>query len=460
MKISTWVGLITGLAMVGGVLTRDLWLKEELGGPFERPAKIEQISNQTYPITLKYENGGESKESLRLSVELDREKNTLYVGNYTKDYNKQDWTGKLEKVPAYAKHTRINPFSKTILIHPPEVKVSGMEQRIHLAPQYGWSQEAKPYEKHEEAQRMIEGGEKLIDTVFGIIPFPFLKDIFRSWSKSKEIEEKERILKIANKLACGYTATIIPSYIKDKLTGSIETAREYKISLSEGQPDMKIPIYLLTQIVLGDPTNAASGSFPNKYGKLEAQIIEISLGQRKMKFEDYFLQGQELRTIRLDPRGIGIKGFDSNPSIIDGKTKPELEKQGVIKIGLAKYILPSKKRRDDDLKVIVASFSSEERKNEFRATQRYPYPIFVGPEIIVMEESENLQNNFNHDYSLDQKLAYIDFLFNFEERTGTTLIVERNEMENKRVLKRLKEIRRKYNDPEKNWRKCPDLILN
>lgn len=283
MKITTWIGLLTGLAAVVSVATKDLWMEEKLGGPFERPANIEQISDQTYPITLKYENGEKSEENFRLSVELDRETNTLYVGNYTKDYNEEDWPRELEKVLAYAKHTRIHSSSKTIIIHPPEVSVSRVESRIHKVPQYGWDQKAKPYEEHENAQKMIQGGEIIIDAITGEVPIPFFRQFFKSWRKTKSEESKEKMWEIANHIREGYTATVIRSHIPKKMLGYIETAREYKVSLDTGQLDEKAKVYLLTQIILGDPSNASSGSFPNKYGELETKVVEFVLGQGEVK---------------------------------------------------------------------------------------------------------------------------------------------------------------------------------
>lgn len=298
MKITTWVGLITGLAMVGAVLTKDLWKKEKLGESFKRPAKIEQILNQTYSLNLKYENGKESRENFRLSIELDRNTNTLYLGNYTKDYNKQDRTGKLEKIPAYAKHTRINPFSKTILIHPPEIKISSMDQKIYLVPQYSWDQKAKPYEEHEEAQKLIQGGEKIIDAVTGEIPIPFFKNLFDTWINSAKSKERGKIRELTDRIKAGYTATIIPSYIKHKLLGSVETAREYQINLDISQLTEKVPVYLMTRIILGDPSNAPSGSFPNKYGELETKIVEFSLKGNKTKSENIIIPMPQRTTNR------------------------------------------------------------------------------------------------------------------------------------------------------------------
>ncbi len=287
MKTSGLVGLtglIMGTAIIGASLISNVSHKENLGERIQRPAQINQVSDKSYPINLKYESGEDSKEIFRITLELDQKTNTLYLGNYTQDYNRQNWQGSdKEKLPTYARHTRINPFSKTFILHPPEIKISGMEQKIFLVSQnkYGWDQNAKPYEKHAEAQRIIEGGQKIVDWAVGKIPIPYFSDFFNNWIQSSKDKENIDIRETVSKIRNGYTATIIPSYIKNNLLGSVETAREYKIKIDTSQINGDVPLYLLTKIILGDSTNAPSGSFPNKYGELENVVLEFRLKGNK-----------------------------------------------------------------------------------------------------------------------------------------------------------------------------------
>ncbi len=287
MGITTLTKMVAGavgLTMVGVGIIASLSKEPKLGGPFKRPARIEQISDQTYPVTLT--QGEEKSEgTFRYRVELDRGNATLYVRAQAPDHDKKDWTGKLEKVPDYANHTWIHPSSKTVFIHPREIEVDipGIKRILYRVPQRDWDHGAEPYPEHKEAQRVIQGGEIIMNAITGAIPIPFFKDFFRAWGESVRGKEREKLMELARSFGQEYTATIIPSYVPQKLGGSVTTAIESRIPLIENELKEKVLVYIVEQFVFGNPSTPQSGTFPNKSGKLETIVAEFSLGQGEIK---------------------------------------------------------------------------------------------------------------------------------------------------------------------------------
>lgn len=279
------VGLVTGLVLVASAVIYTVTKKSNLGKEFERPKSAEEILNKNYEVHLKDYEGKTYIKNLKITAELDKKTNTLYFENYTQDYNRQNWQGTEEEYLTIPdRHTEINPFSKTFILHPKQIKISEIEQQAYLVPQYKWDQDLKPYEKHKEAQLMVEGGEKILDWATRKIPIPFFKEFYEKFIENsyKKNQEYYRNL-FEEKIIQGYTATIIPSFIKRKLIGSTITAREYKIhfDLSNLEKNKEVKIYLYTMIVLGDASIDIPGSFPHKYGELENVFIEFGLEGNK-----------------------------------------------------------------------------------------------------------------------------------------------------------------------------------
>ena len=167
--------IVAGIALVGTALFYSMNKKEEIGENFEKPSASAELFSENYAVLMKDDFGKSMYEEILIKVELDKKEKTLYFGNYTGDYNRKDWSGnEKELIPANKKHTNINPvFSKIFILHPKEIRISDLEQRAFLIPQYGWAINLEPFEEHKDAQMMIEGGEKVFDGVLSEIPIPF-----------------------------------------------------------------------------------------------------------------------------------------------------------------------------------------------------------------------------------------------------------------------------------------------
>ena len=116
--VSSITGAIAGLALIGAGIYSSVIKKDDFGGRFERPSHAIELIDETYNVPLIYDFGTEVLEKLTITAELDEEKNILYVGNYTQDYDRKDWSGtEKELIPVNERHTNIHQgFSKTFIL--------------------------------------------------------------------------------------------------------------------------------------------------------------------------------------------------------------------------------------------------------------------------------------------------------------------------------------------------------
>ncbi len=495
---------VVGIAMVGGGVYYSLTKKDNFGEEFKRPPHAIEIFDENYKVPLIDEFEKEIPEKLTVRVELDEEKNILYFGNYTQDYNREDWSGtEKELLPVNERHTNINPvYSKIFILHPPKVKISKQEQRAFLVPQYKWDKNLKPYEEHEEAQMAIKGGEKIIDWALEQIPIPFFKDFIEEGIKNATEKEWKHYEELFEKTKAGYTATIIPSQIPNKILGYTETARESKIHFDMSKTEGEIPLYLWAKIALGDPSKASHGSFANKYGELENIVINFSLmggketGEKKIiaeepqKLENYFFQGDELKSIKLfsgDIRDLqlqifffGYYGWNSNPTIIkkeelnkeDIKEKTDFppnplsfykdekkhikmvintlkkgfESDKIKETGYAVYIIPKRgyDSKEHRLQLIIQRFESEEDKENFIERGDY-YPRFVNNNVMseIYKPTFEKVSDLSGPFTEEQRIIYVNLIFDYMKRTGMEMILSKDEIENEKLLKGIKEFREK-----------------
>lgn len=273
------VGLVTGTAMLGAAVFYSVLKEDNFGEKFERPSgttgkKVE------LNVSLTDEYGKKFMEKLMTDIGVNKERDTLYFGIYTQDYNRSDWSGTdKEKVPPNVRHTGINyTFSRTVILYPSTVKISGIEQRAFLVPQYKWDIGLKPFEEHREAQLALKGTEKIVDWMSK----GFSKRIFRG-ARNANSKERKRFLESILKTIVrkDYTASIIPVFIPNKILGYTETAREYRIDFDTSNLRGKEKAYIFSTIALGNPGKASSGSFPDKFGKLESYVNWFFLEGKK-----------------------------------------------------------------------------------------------------------------------------------------------------------------------------------
>ncbi len=450
--VTAITGAITGVVLLGAGIYYSVIKQDNLGGRFERPPQAMEIFDENYNVPLMDEFGEEISEKLTLTAELDEEKNILYFGNYTQDYDKEDWSGtEKELIPINERHTNINyVYSKTFILHPPEVKISQQEQRAFLVPQYAWDLNLKPYEEHQEAQMMIEGGEKIIDWALGKIPIPFFKEFIEEGFENATEKEEEYYEEMFNRLKEGYTITIIPSQIPNKILGYTETAREYKIYFDMSEVEGEVPIYLWTKIALGDPSISTDNEFPNKYGELENIVIGFSLKrgegireegeeEREIKnlgLEDYFLQGKELEGIELAPDFEG----EENPWILTPKKMGEARANApylktMKNLGGALYLIPSKEEEPSEITFMVTQFDTKINGWEFLSKMQGE-GSWDEINIALIKDDTFCFISYEPE-TLEQESAFVDCLINYQNRIKWDEISSKN----------LDEIYRELNSP-------------
>jgi hypothetical protein len=421
-----------------------------LFSPVKTFADKEIIFNQVYSVPMTDEYGKKSEENLRVKALLDADANTLSLLTYTQDYNRKNWIGTdKQKLPIPQRHTNINHGnSRIFVLRPSRVKVSEISQKAFLVPQYTWDSELEPYEEKESAQFSIEIADYLMDRVISKIPF--LRKAFEKFIKNAKEEEEEYYEAIFEKINEEYIATRIPPYIPKNLMGYTETAREYILKFNTGNTQDEIPMFLWLKIALGDPSIAAHGSFPNKYGHLEDILIKFNLNENKVKREElyeYFFHKNELEY--LDVANKNVEGTSSNPAIMTVKNmesqseRERYESDKVIRIGIGEYIVKVKedRRPEGDLTLGVVQFETEEDLKEFMKTHsdRLRYPTFLKEGIMSFIEDPTIDTvlhigKFNEQYME----VYFDLIINYMNRNQMQVILSKYPEYSEMLLKSIK----------------------
>jgi hypothetical protein len=415
--------------------------------PLSSFADKEAIFNKTYPITLLDESGKEIEKEVKIRASLDADTNILYLSVHPQDYSRKNWIGTEEQYkPVTRRHLNINhTFSRVFVLRPSRVKISEIQQKVFVVPQYKWVSDLEPYEKKESAQLLTETTDTLLDKVISEIPF--LGKIYEKFIKDAKEKEEEYYDKIFEKINEEYVRTQIPMYIPKKFVGCTETAREYTIQFDTGNTEDEIPMFVWMSIAFGDSSYADSGSFPNKYGKLENILINFILNENKIKREelyDYFFHKDELRYLNVASKN--IEGTGSNPAIITIKNmeqeeREEYEADRVIRIGAAEYVIKGKEE-EGDLSFGIVQFETQSDREEFikRKRSELKHPTFFKESVISFISNPTLEEvshigKFNEEYLS----IYLDLILNYMNRTKMQAIFSDNEEESLRILKEIKE---------------------
>jgi len=311
------IGLISGLCLVTAAIVLSTRKDEILGEAFDMPESAEQLMNEDIRVELTYDYGEQIIEDIRVSSSFDEESNTIYLGIYTHNYKKQDWEGEEKYLPINNRHTKINDqYTKIFILHPNGILIAN-EQKAYVIPQYSWDQNLVPFEQHEEAQMIFEGGEEIVDFGISLIPVPFINVFLDSLIESSKESQKEKFDLLREKIKAGYQATIVPQYHTTKVVGNTITAREYKIQINRTNSDKDISLYLCIQVALGETGNSAAGSLPYKFGRTELFVKEFTVKGKKAEKEifdddEYLLNEAEEKEMRL----IDVDVIN-NPPLID-----------------------------------------------------------------------------------------------------------------------------------------------
>ncbi len=255
-----------------------------LFSPIKNFADTEGIFDKTYSVPLYDDNKYTEDEFLRVTAKLDEEKNTLYLGNYTENYN--------TPTSSPSEKTFLNPaFSKTIVIHPPEIKIPRQEQKIYrisfLDKGY-WDENLIKEEEHGGVQLISKSIEKFlgytIDSIISLSGIPTQgvgESLIKKDLEYQKEQQKKFYEELASKIKEGYIFTVIKPEIPKNIFkfAGVETARESKIRFDMSEAEGEVPIFLLQNIVLGNPGSQLGDINPiqKNYGKLENIVIGFSL---------------------------------------------------------------------------------------------------------------------------------------------------------------------------------------
>lgn len=423
--------------LVGGVLIGVSTLFNPIKSHTEEI--IDNYFEKAYHIEMTSEYGDNIQEELGIEIGLDEEENILYFSYLTENFDKEDWSKEEQRIPLPARYTNINHnFTKVFILHPKEVKISDLEQVAYLVPQHE-EEELKPLKESPKAQAMLKAGELLLDWTLTKTKIPFANQLFDEFIKYSTEKSEKHYDEIFKEINGNYTATQIPSFPVDKFFGFMETARGYKISFDMSEaPKGEVPMCLWAKIALGNPSESAHGSFPNRYGELEGIIINFSLeGEKELveekkkiennsyddlkepqKLEDYFLQGKELKGIKLAPIEIMQEetGIENNPYIASVRKIAECRKEGLENLtgmGTALY-MPLKKRDLDEpgLSMYIVQF-----ENEINAWECLLESAERGI-LSFLKENTLSFIKINDDIDIIEEKIYLDSLINYQKRTG------------------------------------------
>ena len=293
-SLSKWKSLLLiagSVALISGTAIWSLFQKEEEAEEYIQPETSQTIFQEETEVDMAWERGEMTIEKLNTQVNLG-EDNTLHLGVYTQNYNNLKW-GKREI--AFKQFTTINDaWSRVYIVHPKEVEVSDNGQIAYTVPKHEWIK-LIPSEEDPLTKVVSEQGKTLVCEATGlVIPIPFAGDFLESFiDDAREAKEKVKNTDLEKIIQNGYVLTKIPAQTTRNLSSNI-TAREYAISFdtSSFKEGETIPAYLWIRTVLGDSSESASGSAPNKCG-LEEKVIEFKLKAKKAEVRETVIAKEE-----------------------------------------------------------------------------------------------------------------------------------------------------------------------
>ncbi len=406
-------------------------------------APIKSHAWKEYSIEMISEHGEKTQEEVEIRS---REYiDGLFFSFLTENYEIQYLSEEEQEIPLPARYTNIHHgFTRVFVLHPPEVKISNIEQRAYIVPQHEM-EGLKPLEESPKAQLILEAGETLLHWALVKTGIPFANELFDEFVEYSMEKEEKHYEEIFKKINEEYTVTRIPSFPIDRFTAPIETAREYDIFFDMSDaPKGEVPMSVWIKLALGDPSMAAHGSFPNRYGELENIIINFSLmGEKEIAedttgmmqepgtLEDYFLQGKELDGVILASKKYFEEiGLRSNPHILnieeakdflaDSREAEDIIEKNALGGSFAIYTLPTQKEVDEipSLGITTLQFDSKVSLEKFIETDSYDFIMFSKDNTFIHLEYYGI------DYEDEQQQkSLLNCLINYTERINPELVM-------------------------------------
>ena len=256
------------------------------------------------PLNWDYDRKKEFYESTLVKINVNQEKEEIFLGVYTQDWDRKDWSkSELKNVPCNKRYTHIyQPFCFTRLFLPKGVSIENIEHRAHIVfnEKMMWTDDLKPLEDHPVAKQLEGNVKEFANWIMQRIPLGNkAKEYFAHYIQQSEKIRNETAKKMAEDIGKDYYSKIIFPLIPKKM-GYTETAREEKIKLKIDNKDKPQIVYVEKNIFLGDPTQNFSDGWANKSGNLyipPKRVILRGKNIKNQKESDYFLKGKELENL-------------------------------------------------------------------------------------------------------------------------------------------------------------------
>lgn len=436
----TFLGLTAGLFAL--YIYYDFKRDFNPGKQFEKSSSAVEILNEKENIELRDDYGEKIKEKLDVKVNYDTESNTLFIGNYTQDYDRKNWKDDKDKeaMPIYKRHTEIYSLeSKLSIIIPENASISKIEEKVYVVPEYIWDVNLKPTDEKEDESYFFEDSKDILDLFTPYVAYieRIKNKVLRKSKKEAKLKEQELIEKIAGK---EYTLEVIPDYNSAKATGNTKTAREYKITLNIPKTSSEKRIYVLEKICLGNPTQSVN-SFPNKFGCSENILVEINpnvitqkeekeiVKTEKINLENYLIDKKDSKFVEIVP---ALPYEEKNPICKDKEEIRIDESYGIERGCEGEYVVwdlgaSSRKHR---FNWTVLKFESEKKADEFIEKNKNMPPIMKKKNIIAFSRNLNYAEFTGTGITQEQVKAYTDMLFEYKNNRNMEMILSANEEEN------------------------------
>jgi len=400
--------------------------------------------------------GKETTAHFRVKASLDDDIDTLFLGIYSENYDKSDWTEEEKEIPLAERYNSINhDFSEVLFFGPKRAKISEVEQFVYCVPKNKWISNLKSYEKSQTAQLILETIEKKIRKTISGVSSILGKGYDKGIEDTEQSAEDYAIQKLKDTNP-DYVKTEIPFYIPTGIgwLGQTETAREYKIKFNL-TTSKKLPSYFCLRIATGDSSREAYGSFPTKYGMLENIQISFTFSESSSSVEtvdDLFLHEKEMNLIGLS---LNRKPEETrtNKGIL---YKDELGKgaaaEGVSEIGFAEYDISNigqgaKKR---ELSLVVMKFETSEKRGTFMSNraEELIYPVFYKDNFLSFIRKPTIEDILNKSEDLTQEQISVctKMFFNYMERTKMSGKFNKDWSRSAEILEELKELQKDSSD--------------
>jgi hypothetical protein len=300
------------------IILKNKYKEEEEFPTFYFPSNTQEYKEKTHLLSgsgtkLQY---GETEVTYKTKLE----NQVLHLSIETKDWNKHNWQDSdlyLRNTFYFLKHKQINNYTKIIIFSEDKIQPIKIQEQAYSVKQgrkiyltEGKLKGLIPFEKHKDAQEVIQLGEEIIKETIEEIP-NFAEEIQQKYNKFIKYSEetfKKNLEEIAKEYGNNISATIIPLYLPCNLTNQILTKIEYKIEFNQNSENLNLLII----------TNLGNYSTIMDNNSIEGAIEIIKRIEINQSYKNYF--SEEKKDKSISPKKITPKKESSSYSIL-GKAR-------------------------------------------------------------------------------------------------------------------------------------------